>query len=795
MLPILLLLVVLQGGTGIRSYVTSKEGLTEAFFDYLRSEGDRAVLRYGELLENGLQNVQRTATRMEVRNFLTQDMQSKENQLAMSELLKPVADSYPDFVRMSIYDLEGTIVAASATSTIGNNFGDRDYIRVPKHTGRPFISAPVHSRITNSAVIVVTAPLVQDGKTVAFIGGTIDLNVFSERVLEPVRIGEQGYLMLLSAQGDVLACPAHPDMVYNDKHPNVPLYKNLIARGQALDLFVDSSERALLTYKKTHGESGVMVVAHIPQNELQHGLNKMRNQILIAIAIGIAIAFLVAWFIIARPLISVIRQCAAYARDLANGKLDSILPISEQRIDGIGRLASAMREIPAELQKILNAYSKLENDIVHGRLNAQADESLFKGAYKDLIHGTDSIIKQYNVVLDSIHSPIAIMAQDRTVVFLNAPGRELSRFDDYVGKSDVFSREDALTPSCALNRCLQTGKIAYSETRIHAKGQDLDVSYSSMPLLDRSGKMCAVLMLFVDISAIKNTQRLMTEVADRAMDVSQRLAASSNQFAVQVDQANRGAGLQLERIVSTTKAMVEMTRTVTEVTRDADDARHQAGATREKAHAGADLVKKVVDSINVVNSISQELQKNMQELGQQAESIGGVLHVISDIADQTNLLALNAAIEAARAGDAGRGFAVVADEVRKLAEKTMAATTEVGNSIEGIQLATQNNARRFVDSAANVEQATNLAATSGEALREILALAERTSSLVISIATAAEEQSATSEVINRSIDEIHRIAGDTATGMANSSAAVHELADMAVKLENLLERLQAGAMN
>ena len=61
----------------------------------------------------------------------------------------------------------------------------------------------------------------------------------------------------------------------------------------------------------------------------------------------------------------------------------------------------------------------------------------------------------------------------------------------------------------------------------------------------------------------------------------------------------------------------------------------------------------------------------MTRLGQQADSIGHILSVISDIADQTNLLALNAAIEAARAGDAGRGFAVVADEVRKLAEKTM----------------------------------------------------------------------------------------------------------------------------
>ena len=101
----------------------------------------------------------------------------------------------------------------------------------------------------------------------------------------------------------------------------------------------------------------------------------------------------------------------------------------------------------------------------------------------------------------------------------------------------------------------------------------------------------------------------------------------------------------------------------------------------------------------------------------QAEGIGQIMNVISDIADQTNLLALNAAIEAARAGDAGRGFAVVADEVRKLAEKTMTATHEVGAVITGIQEGTRKSVAGVNLSINTIQEATNLANQSGQTLR------------------------------------------------------------------------------
>jgi len=182
----------------------------------------------------------------------------------------------------------------------------------------------------------------------------------------------------------------------------------------------------------------------------------------------------------------------------------------------------------------------------------------------------------------------------------------------------------------------------------------------------------------------------------------------------------------------------------------------------------------------------------MAVLGKQAEGIGQIINVINDIADQTNLLALNAAIEAARAGDAGRGFAVVADEVRKLAEKTMAATKEVGEAISGIQHGARKNLENVEHSVVTIEQATVLANESGAALQEIVSLVEVSTDQVRSIAAASEEQSAASEEINRSIEDINRISGETASAMNQSAQAVGDLASQAQSLRALIEHMKTG---
>ncbi len=236
---------------------------------------------------------------------------------------------------------------------------------------------------------------------------------------------------------------------------------------------------------------------------------------------------------------------------------------------------------------------------------------------------------------------------------------------------------------------------------------------------------------------------------------------ASSQITQQTNETVEGVNVQKERIQTTTTAMEEMNSTVLEVARNAADAATNAQQAREMANEGETSVQKSVTAINAIQTEAVSLRNNMGELEEKAQAIGNIMSVITDIADQTNLLALNAAIEAARAGEAGRGFAVVADEVRKLAEKTMTATKEVGDSITSIQTVTQQNANAMNRTVNDLEEATELANASGEVLRKIVQGSEMSADQIQSIATAAEQQSATSEEITQALEEINRIALDT----------------------------------
>jgi len=233
----------------------------------------------------------------------------------------------------------------------------------------------------------------------------------------------------------------------------------------------------------------------------------------------------------------------------------------------------------------------------------------------------------------------------------------------------------------------------------------------------------------------------------------------------------------------------EMAATSGDIARNCQMAADGARLVSDEAMKGSSIIQA---SIQVMGHISERVSATaatVDTLGKRSDQIGQIIGTIEDIADQTNLLALNAAIEAARAGEQGRGFAVVADEVRALAERTTKATREIGEMIKAIQTETKHAVSAMKEGVTEVERGTQEAGRSGEAMHTILEQINSLSMQVNQIATAAEEQTATTSEISKNILQITEVSNQTSTSAHNSTAEGNKLNMLADSLTSVLAGL------
>ncbi len=786
--PILLLIILMAGTIGYVSYQKSADELRGALVDNMRGQAEALARAVNTMTRNALTDIARVAGRADIRELLRNSRNDAGSAKIFSAELKSIEESYPDFDLITILDSRGTVAASSDAGTIGRDFSNREYFREAMG-GKTFFTPPFKSPVTSKGTMVAAAPVMVDNKAVGVVFCTILLDHLYEVSVAPVSVGTRGYAFILGPDG-LIAVHKNTDWIFNSTLSSIPHYKEMaVSTASGIKEFIGNLGTRVFNYHAKDAFSGLTTVIQAESDDVFSGLAALRRNTIIVAAISIVLAGLLVLLAL-RPVLSAINAGARFAGQVAAGDLSGTLNIN--RKDELGQLAGALRSIPESLKQIIAEYQTLEKSIESGQLDAEGDQTRFSGDFASLIRGTNVVLARFRTIIDNIPSPVMTIGKDLKLRYMNAVAQQMTT-SDYKGKTgeELFCPEDMNSPENGLKRALATNRASTAETRAHVGGKALDISYTAIPMHDASGGITCLLQLVIDLSHVKETQRIIMDVVNNAMSISNSVAAASEQLAANVKQVNAGTEGQRSRVSSTVTAMEEMNVTVLEVARNSGQANEQADETRAKADKGSALVQQVVSAVREVNVVAEELQGNMKDLGAQAEAIGGVMNVISDIADQTNLLALNAAIEAARAGEAGRGFAVVADEVRKLAEKTMSATTEVGGSIRGIQNATTNNIRRVLEVGKSITEATHLAATSGEALQEIVLLAGKSSALIASIATAAEEQSATSEEINRSLEEINSIAEKTSSDMRESASSVQSLSQLALELKELLNKLRS----
>ena len=281
------------------------------------------------------------------------------------------------------------------------------------------------------------------------------------------------------------------------------------------------------------------------------------------------------------------------------------------------------------------------------------------------------------------------------------------------------------------------------------------------------------------------TDKIQTLVRDIA-GASSQLASAAEELSLTSGETSEHVGRQQHEIDQVATAINQMTATVEEVARHAAEAARATQETDRETHAGTEVVGKTIEAIEAVAREVESASAIISRLSADSVEIGAVLDVIRGIAEQTNLLALNAAIEAARAGEQGRGFAVVADEVRTLASRTQVSTQDIQEKIERVQTGSNNAVAAMEQGQSKAGEAVEQAKHGGESLQTINQAVSSITDMNHQIASAAEEQSAVAEEINRNIHTISEAVDQSSTGAAQISSASEELAQLAARLQELV---------
>ena len=270
----------------------------------------------------------------------------------------------------------------------------------------------------------------------------------------------------------------------------------------------------------------------------------------------------------------------------------------------------------------------------------------------------------------------------------------------------------------------------------------------------------------------KNLRSSVQQIAQNAQSVgasSEELTAISQQMAGNAEETATQAN-----VVSA--ASEEVSKNVGVVATGSEE---MLASIREIAKSANESARVAKNAVTVAEVTNQTISK----LGESSVEIGKVIKVITSIAQQTNLLALNATIEAARAGEAGKGFAVVANEVKELAKETAKATEEIGQKIDAIQSDTKGAVQAIAEISGIINQINDISNT---------------------IASAVEEQTATTNEIGRNINEAAKGAGDiaknisgvataaqsTTSGANDTQAAAKALSEMAAQLQSLVGKFK-----
>ena len=443
------------------------------------------------------------------------------------------------------------------------------------------------------------------------------------------------------------------------------------------------------------------------------------------------------------------REVSLVLEAVANGDLSKKInfqfegkPLNEE----FYRIGSIVNQIVDKLNSFSSEVTRVAQEVgTEGKLGVQAKVEGLSGVWKELTDNVNGMADHLTLQVRNIAEVATAVAQgDLTQkITVDAQGEILelkTTLNKMVDQLNGFSSEVS-----------RVAKEVGTEGTLGGQAKVEGVAGTWKELTDNVNGMAA--NLTEQVKKIAKAAIAVAKSSEEMMAESQTMSQASQETSTQAESVSSNAAQVSANVQSVATGVEEMTTSIQEIAKNATNAAQVATTAVKTAETTNETIGK---------------------LGVSSAEIGNVIKVITSIAQQTNLLALNATIEAARAGEAGKGFAVVANEVKELAKQTASATEDISQKIEAIQGDTRGAVEAIGQITTIINQINDIqgtiasaveeqTATTNEIARNVNQAAERSSGIALNITSVAKTAQSTSNgaaKTQKSATELSKTAGD-----------------------------------